>query len=109
MEFKNKENEVLVIDGKEIWLSRAVAVVATVAVFFENEMYILLNKRGTGTPDFQGYWNLPCGYLDYNETTGEAPLREVWEECGVDIDGKDSRERSSLWLSPNYCLKFFHM
>ena len=47
--------------------------------------YILINQRGPGAPNFQGYWNLPCGYLDYDETTQEAGVREVWEECGVNI------------------------
>ena len=70
---------------REIWLSRSVAVVATISVLFRGELYILINKRGTGTPDFQGLWNLPCGYLDYDETTGEAAVREVWEECGVNV------------------------
>ena len=90
MKFKNVENEHLVVDGRDIWLSRSVAVVATVCVLFRGDLYILINKRGKGTPDFQGYWNLPCGYLDYNETTGEAAIREVWEECGVNVTILDS-------------------
>lgn len=38
---------------------------------------------GIGTPDFQGMWNMPCGYLDFDETTKEAVIREVYEETGV--------------------------
>lgn len=34
-------------------------------------------------PDFQGYWGLPCGYLDWDETLSEAVIREVWEECDL--------------------------
>jgi len=34
-------------------------------------------------PNFQGYWNLPCGYLDWDETLYQAVLREVWEETGL--------------------------
>lgn len=48
--------------------------------------YILANKRGKGCPDFVGYWNCPCGYLDYDETTKEAIAREVREETGLKIN-----------------------
>jgi len=30
-----------------------------------------------------GKWNLPCGYLDWNENLMQASAREVWEETGV--------------------------
>lgn len=72
--------------GKEFWYSRSVAV--TGLVFCKNsnnEICVLANKRGKGTPDFQGYWNLVCGYLDHNETTSEAVSREVLEETGLYI------------------------
>jgi len=84
MEFKNRRNEcVTTTDGREIWVSRSVAVVVCIVLECEGQPYILVNQRGTGVPDCQGYWNLPCGYLDYDETTTEAAVREVWEECGV--------------------------
>lgn len=38
-------------------------------------------------PDFQGYWGLPCGYLDWDETLCEAVIREVWEECDLFLPG----------------------
>lgn len=103
MEFKNEHNEKLelplkwwqtlvnIITNKNrykprtIWLSRAVAVVASIVVIKDEKPYLLINQRGEGSADFQGLWNLPCGYLDYNETTGEATMREVWEECGVNL------------------------
>ena len=70
--------------GKEFWFSRSVAV--TLFTFCENEkgkMCILANRRGTGTPDFQGYWNAPCGYLDFDENSFMAAQRETYEETGV--------------------------
>jgi len=107
MEFKNEHNEKIVLPiswwqvlennfsylifGKpihkrrEIWLSRAVAVVASIVVIKDDVPYILINQRGSGAADFHGLWNIPCGYLDYGETSGEATIREVWEECGVDL------------------------
>jgi len=86
MKFNNKENEKIdLVDGRTIWLSRAVAVVGTICLIKDKIPYFLLSKRGKGAADYQGLWNLPCGYLDYNETSGEAFMREVWEECGVNI------------------------
>ncbi|GAA5166849.1 NUDIX hydrolase [Viridibacterium curvum] len=84
MQFKNRPNEcVTTTDGREVWLSRSVATAVCILLECEGRPYILVNQRGPGMPDFAGYWNLPCGYLDYDETTAEAAMREVWEECGV--------------------------
>lgn len=75
-------------DGsKGPWFSRSVAV-ATAVLLHDTESkkwYVLANQRGNGTPDYQGYWNLPCGYLDYNEDTAKAASREVYEETGIQI------------------------
>lgn len=83
--FKNKENPRHIINDSPVWLSRASAVVAEIILInaITKEPYILLGKRGEKTPDFQGYWCLPCGYLDWDETLPEAVLREVYEECGL--------------------------
>ena len=58
-------------DGtKGPWFSRSVAC-ATAVLLNDSDSgrwYVLAGQRGTGTPDYQGYWNLPCGYLDYNLT-----------------------------------------
>ena len=84
MKFKNRTNEcVTTVDGREIWVSRSVAVTVCIVLECAGQPYVLVNQRGSGAPDFAGYWNLPCGYLDYDETTAEAAMREVWEECGV--------------------------
>lgn len=84
--FNNRENECITsTEGRSIWVSRSCAVVAEVCMYSpeDNSWYVLLGKRGSGTPDFQGYWCLPCGYLDWNETLCQAMVREVWEECGL--------------------------
>lgn len=65
------------------WFSRSVAVATAVMINDNGEWYVLANERGAGTPDYQGYWNLPCGYLDYNETAEQAAMREVYEETGI--------------------------
>ena len=87
-------------DGKEYWISRSVAVACFVYKIVNDEIYVLANKRGSGTPDFQGYWNVPCGYLDYDETLEQAVIREVKEECGITITnpvhfGIDSNPKSN--------------
>lgn len=96
--------------GKEYWISRSLAVLGIVIVEEEpngprdefvtskpgtfywrhnpeytRKRYILINKRGAGTPNYQHCWNIPCGYLDFDETTREATSREVLEECGIYI------------------------
>ncbi len=98
MKFKNRPNEcVKTVDGREVWLSRSVAVTVCVLLECQGQPYILVNQRGPGMPDYPGYWNLPCGYLDYDETTAEAAVREVWEECGV----------NTLTLLPQATVAFF--
>lgn len=76
------------------WLSRSVAV-ATIVLFQDDNnknIYVLANQRGEGAPDFKGYWNCPCGYLDYNEDTKHAGMREVYEETGIKISEGDMVE-----------------
>lgn len=73
-------------DGKMYWVHRNIAV-ASFVLKLENEKFsILANKRGKGTPDNQGKWNCPCGYLDFDETLAQAAAREIYEECGLKID-----------------------
>jgi 8-oxo-dGTP pyrophosphatase MutT (NUDIX family) len=73
-------------NGKEYWVARNVAVSCFVFTSIDGVWHVLANKRGDGTPDYQGYWNAPCGYLDYDETTSEAAMREVYEETGVKLN-----------------------
>ena len=47
---------------------------------------VLAEKRGEGTPDFQGYWCCPCGFLEGDENGIEGIKRETYEECGIEID-----------------------
>lgn len=73
-------------DGKEYWVARNMAVACFVFAPINGEWCVLANQRGTGTPDFQGLWNCPCGYLDYDETTKDAAIRETYEETGVQLN-----------------------
>ncbi len=74
-------------DGKEYWISRSVAVAVVVFSYSMEDGYVVLaNRRGEGAADFQGLWNVPCGYLDFDETLKEAAVREVFEETGYRLD-----------------------
>lgn len=84
--FNNRENKMYVVDGGEkIYHSRSVAVVALVVLINRYGIYILLAKRGDKAADERGKWNMPCGYLDWDETSQEAVYRELWEETGFDV------------------------
>ena len=73
-------------NGKTYWISRNAAVTCFVFAPIGNTWCVLANKRGENAPDFKGFWNAPCGYLDFDETTEEAAKREVFEETGVKLD-----------------------
>lgn len=75
-------------DGQKYWISRSCAVAAFIFVYDKNknDYFVLANKRGPGTPNFQGYWNCPCGYIDFDEDAPTAAKREVFEETGYVID-----------------------
>lgn len=88
MKFDNRENEKVTLpDGRVIFLSRSVAVVGCFVFMDSKEYryYVPLVKRGKGVPDFKGYWCLPCGYLDWDESGTEGIVRELYEETGMNI------------------------
>lgn len=74
-------------DGNFIgWFSRSIA--AAIFVFCrdkEGDLYVLASERGKGAADFQGYWNCPCGYLDFSETVKQCAMRELYEETGISV------------------------
>jgi 8-oxo-dGTP diphosphatase len=61
--------------------TRAVTVDAVVV----NNDNVLLIKRGN--EPYKGCWALPGGYMDYDETAGEACCRELTEETGLKAGG----------------------
>lgn len=54
--------------GKTLWSGRYCAVAAFAFCKIKGEWCVLANQRGEGTPDFQGYWNCPCGFLDMEKS-----------------------------------------
>lgn len=68
------------------WFSRSIA--ASIFVFShceDGELCVLASERGKDAADFNGYWNCPCGYLDFSETAKECAIRECLEETGIKI------------------------
>jgi ADP-ribose pyrophosphatase YjhB (NUDIX family) len=56
-------------------------VVGAVAVW-ENK--VLMCRRAIEPRS--GFWTLPAGYMELNETTEEGAAREAWEEANADIE-----------------------
>lgn len=54
---------------------------ATALVLYRNRL--LLTKRAW--PPYQGWWDLPGGFIDKNETPAQALVRELREETGLRI------------------------
>lgn len=94
---KHKFNFPLKYKGRTIWYGRTVATTLAVFAKWQNEIYVLANLRGKGCPDYNGYWNLICGYLEFADLVNtdvkiNAPLfgtgeyncyKEALEETGV--------------------------
>jgi len=55
-------------------------------IIVENNKYLILIRRKN--PPFKGHLALPGGFVENNETTEEAVMREVKEELGVDTEIK---------------------
>lgn len=73
--------------GKIFWYSRSVATTGLVLCKDKenNEWCVLANQRGEGAPDYKGFWNIPCGYLEHGVSGEENIVKEILEETGVFI------------------------
>jgi len=52
-------------------------------VIVVSEGSLLLVRRAI--EPYAGQWNLPAGYVEYEESTEQAAVREAREEAGVDV------------------------
>lgn len=85
MKFQNRHNELITTnDGRQIWVSRSVAVVSMVLARYKTQDYVIGVHRHPKA-SVPNKWCLPCGFLDWDETAGEAAIRETWEEAGLDL------------------------
>jgi ADP-ribose pyrophosphatase YjhB (NUDIX family) len=88
MKFSNKENELITkesIGDRELYFSRSIAVLGVVIVRNKDDVYILVERRGTKV-DEPFKWCVPCGYLDWNENGTGAIFREILEETNLNMD-----------------------
>ena len=49
---------------KTVFSGRFCAVSGFIYAIVNGKYSILANLRGSGTPDYQGCWNAPCGFLE---------------------------------------------
>lgn len=102
MKFKNRLNRCIHHEGEELWISRSVTVLPALFFVRGDETYVPLGLRGNGLPDEVGKWALPGGYLDYDETAGEAVIRETWEELGLNLIALQAQYRHQGSLDQPY-------
>lgn len=76
-------------NGQKLWYSRSLAVSLLAHSIFDGKIRILANKRGEGAEFNKHLWNLPGGFIDFNETAEEAACRETLEETGYIINPQD--------------------
>ena len=87
MKFKNRPNKLHKCNDKQVWESRSVAVNGVILAInkHDEQIYVLCSKRGPNAADYNGLMNVIAGYLDWDETSTEALIRETWEETGINI------------------------
>jgi len=59
--------------------------VGATAIITNNKKQVLLSKRKKYGLFYPGYWNLPGGLIELNESVEQGLKREVKEEIGVEI------------------------
>ena len=58
-------------------------IVSVGAVVFDGARVLLVRR---GQPPLMGTWSLPGGVVELGETLGEALVREVLEETGIEVE-----------------------
>jgi len=76
-------------DPKTVFSGRFCAVSGFIYAIVNGKYSILANLRGPGTPDYQGCWNAPCGFLECFEDSKEGIQREIYEECKFIVRKED--------------------
>lgn len=74
-------------EGKKLWYSRSLA--CSVIILRHSADYktveVLAAKRGVGVEYNRGKWNVPGGFIDFDENARECAIREAWEETGIKL------------------------
>lgn len=56
------------------------------AIILNENKEVLFTERSLNDDFLPGYWELPGGGIDYGEIPQEALIREIKEECGLEIE-----------------------
>lgn len=72
-------------NGEKLWYSRSLACNIGVFRINNNEYEVLACKRGQGCEFNKGLWNIPGGFIDFNENAAQCAIRELFEETGIKI------------------------
>ena len=75
-------------NGEKLWYSRSLACNIGVFRINNDEYEVLACKRGQGCEFNKGLWNIPGGFIDFNENAAQCAIRELFEETGVKIPEK---------------------
>lgn len=74
-------------NGQKLWYSRSLACNAIIFRIHDDfSVDVLACKRGPGCEFNKGLWNVPGGFIDFDEDAKQCALRELHEETGVEID-----------------------
>ena len=74
-------------NGQKLWYSRSLACNAIIFRLHEDfSVDVLACKRGQGCEFNKGLWNVPGGFIDFDEDAKQCALRELHEETGISID-----------------------
>ena len=77
-------------NGQTLWYSRSLACSCIVFGYNkDNEICVLANKRGEGCEFNNFLWNVPGGFIDFDESAEQAAVRELYEETGVKVSSAE--------------------
>jgi ADP-ribose pyrophosphatase YjhB (NUDIX family) len=80
--------------GELTFMQHKVGIAAV--VFKENQLLLL--KRAQDP--WKGYWNLPAGFLEYEESITDGVAREVFEEAGLNVNVLGLHHVVKYWDDP---------
>ena len=63
-----------------------------------NLFWLIIQPSAKDQPLRQGRWQLPKGWIDKNETSQEAAVREVKEESGVEAEIVEKIDRINIFF-----------
>jgi 8-oxo-dGTP diphosphatase len=74
-------------EGKKLWYSRSLACGLVILRYDSayNTIEVLAARRGQGCEYNKGKWNIPGGFIDFDEDSKQCAIREAFEETGVSI------------------------